>query len=303
MTSRHFPLLSIEDIPIDPEAARRLPRGLAEYYAALPVGEDRGRLTVAMARPGDRKPIALLEDLLRTPIVPVQAAAHEVRAAIKHVWRNEDDAQAQILCCNGIPPLARLLAASLNAELMAVDDGDALTAARHGHFLLTVTTYDDPDRMARWVRAVPGALLFAGEADRPVRRIVIVLRGHSPDEQAVRFVLPLARAHGAAVTLMGIGNGVGGSLAGWLLPGERTREQFFACADLLRRAGLTGSLKLREGEPAAQIAQELAQTPCDLLVMAAEAHGDAVSALLFALQSMLPLPVLILKPGLNGQKA
>jgi nucleotide-binding universal stress UspA family protein len=302
MAGRRYPLLSIRDIPIDPAVARRLPRGLAEYYAALPVGEDRGRLTVAMALPEDSKPVALLESLLRTPIVPVQTATHEVRAAIRHVWRNECDAGSRILCCDGIPPLARLFAASLGAELVSAGDADPLVAALRGGFLLTVTAPGDPARMARWVRAAPGALLFAGEVDRPIRRIVVVLRGHSPDEQALRFVLPLARVCGAAITLIGIGDDAGVGLAGWLLPGERTREQFFACADLLYQAGLAGSLKLREGEPAAQIAQELAGSNCDLLVMAAEAHGDAVSALLSALQATPPPPVLILKPGLDGEK-
>jgi nucleotide-binding universal stress UspA family protein len=301
MAGRRYPLLSIRDIPIDPAVARRLPRGLAEYYAALPVGEDRGRLTVAMALPEDSKPVALLESLLRTPIVPVQTATHEVRAAIRHVWRNECDAGSQILCCNGIPPLAQSFAASLGAELMPAGEGDPLAAARRGDFLLTVTAPDDPVRMARRVREAPGALLFTGEAERPIRQIVVVLRGHAPDEQALRFVLPLARAHGAAITLVGIDECAGAGLDGWLLPGGRAGEGFFACADLLYQAGLAGSLKLREGEPAAQIAQELAGSNCDLLVMAAEAHGDAVSALLSALQATTP-PVLILKPGLNGGK-
>jgi nucleotide-binding universal stress UspA family protein len=301
MAGRRYPLLSIRDIPIDPAVARRLPRGLAEYYTALPVGEDRGRLTVAMALPEDSKPVALLESLLRTPIVPVQTATHEVRAAIRHVWQNDNDAGSRILCCGGVPPLARLFAASLGAELVPAGDADPLAAALRGGLLLTVTAPGDPVHMARWVRAAPGALLFAGETERPIQRIVVVLRGHAPDEQALRFVLPLARVCGAAITLIGIGDGAGAGLAGWLLPGARAREQFFACADLLYQTGLAGSLKLREGEPAAQIAQELAGSNCDLLVMAAEAHGDAVSALLPALRSTTP-PVLILKPGLNGGK-
>jgi nucleotide-binding universal stress UspA family protein len=301
MRSRQFPHLSILDIPIDPAVARQLPRGLAEYYVALPVGRDQERLTVAMARPCDRKPIALLESLLGTAIVPVQAAAPEVRAAIKQVWQEEEATPAQILCCDGIPALAERFAASLHAELVTMHDGDALAAAQHGNFLLTVTPPGSPDNMARWVRTVPGALLFTDNGERPVRQVLVVLRGHSPDEQALRFVLPLAQEQRAAITLLGIGDNANSRLTRWLLPGEQIREQVYACATLLRQAGLNGSLKLREGEPASRIALELADTAYDLLVMAAEAHGDAVSVLLSALQAAPP-PILILKPELNERK-
>ena len=302
MNGRQFPQLSILDIPIDPVVARRLPHGLAEYYAALPVGEDRGRLTVAMAHPGDHKPIAVLESLLGARIVPVQAAAHEIRAAIDNVWRNETRGGSQVLCCNSVLPLAKLFADSLDAELMTVGEADALAVARHGDFLLTVALPGNLDHMAQGVRTVPGALLFTEEHPRSIRRILLVLRGHSPDEQALRFVLPLARDLDATVTLLGIGDNASSRLVGSLVSGGRRGQNLFDCVDLLRRANLAGSLKLREGEPGLQIALELAEGCYDLLVIAAEAHGDAVSGILAALPASQWLPVLILKPALNGMR-
>lgn len=302
MNSKPFPRLSIPDIAIDPVIARRLPHGLADYYAALPVGEDRGKLTVAMARPGDDKPIALLESLLGARIVPVQAAAHEIRTAINLVWQNENNSSAQILCCNATVPLAKRFADSLDANLMIVGEAEAQTVAQHGDFILTVTGSGDVDFMARWVRSVPGVLLFADETTRQVRHILLVLRGHVPDEQALRFVLPLAHACDASITLLGIDDEADSNLIGLLLSGGQTGQHLFECVGLIRQAGLAGSLKLREGDPGAQIALELRDGSYDLLVIAAETHGDAVSQILAALPTPQAMPILILKPALNGKE-
>ena len=115
-------------------------------------------------------------------------------------------------------------------------------------------------------------------------------------------MLPLARDLDATVTLLGIGDNASSRLVGSLVSGGRRGQNLFDCVDLLRRAKLAGSLKLREGEPGSQIALELAEGCYDLLVIAAEAHGDAVSGILAALPASQWLPVLILKPALNGMR-
>lgn len=294
-------------MPIDLPVARQLPRGLADYYAALPIGEDRGQLTVAMAQPGDPKSIGVLRSLLGTGIVPVQAGATDIRAAIRRVWENEGFGGTQILCCSGIPPLARLFAGSLGAELVTLDaNSDALLVAGRGNYRLTVTAPGCPEHMSRWVLAVPGAVLFATDEPHEVRRVLVVLRGHAPDEQALEAVLPLARHCAASITLLAIderaalGRGLG--LAGWLSPYAASGGHLHACAQRLCQTGVSGSLRLREGDPAAQIAAEVADGGYDLLAVAAEAHGEAINQILAATMPDHQVPVLVLKPALNGGK-
>jgi hypothetical protein len=303
MNGKQYPQLSLPNMPIDLPVARQLPRGLADYYAALPIGEDRGRLTVAMAQPGDPKSNGVLRNLLGSGIVPVQAGAPDIRAAICRVWQNESAAGAQVLCCGAIPPLAQLFAESLSADLVTLEASvDALAVAGRGNYRLTVTAPGSPAHMARWVLAVPGALLFAADEPHEVRRILVVLRGHAPDQQALEVVLPLARHCRASITLLAIDECGSGGLTRWLAPHGATRSHLHACAQRLCQVGISGSLRLREGDPAAQVAAEVAGGDYDLLAVAAEAHGVAINHILAATLPNHQVPVLVLKPALNGGK-
>ena len=52
-SQRKTAYLTLDELTADRELARRLPPDLAWRYHALPLAEDNGRVTVAMADPDD----------------------------------------------------------------------------------------------------------------------------------------------------------------------------------------------------------------------------------------------------------
>lgn len=65
-----------------PEVARLLPYDVARRYRAIPVAQEDGRLTVAMAEPHRPDLVATLTALLGLPIFPVLSAAEEIDIAL-----------------------------------------------------------------------------------------------------------------------------------------------------------------------------------------------------------------------------
>ena len=47
--------LDLNSVTIDAQLAHRVPYALSRYYLALPLGQDNGSVSVAMAYPGNAK--------------------------------------------------------------------------------------------------------------------------------------------------------------------------------------------------------------------------------------------------------
>jgi len=65
-----------------PEVARLLPQDIARRYRAIPVAQEDGRLTVAMAEPHRADLVSALAAVLGQPIFPVLSAAEEIDIAL-----------------------------------------------------------------------------------------------------------------------------------------------------------------------------------------------------------------------------
>jgi hypothetical protein len=73
----------------------------------------------------------------------------------------------------------------------------------------------------------------------------------------------------------------------------------------LNEAGVRGYLKLRQGSPDRQIADEVAEGVYDLIAIAAEAHGDFVQQVLAEVEHRalhVGRPVLIVKPTFHDSE-
>lgn len=64
------------------EVARLLPQDVARQYRAVPVAQEDGRLTVAMAEPHRPDLVERLAALLGQPIFPVLTTAEEIDVAL-----------------------------------------------------------------------------------------------------------------------------------------------------------------------------------------------------------------------------
>jgi hypothetical protein len=132
-----------------------------------------------------------------------------------------------------------------------------------------------------------------------IRRILVALRGFSSDEYAMDWVTALARYTGAHMTLMPIFVSSVGHF-GQTLNGNH--PALAAMADCLRRFQVRdtlANLKLRQGNPVQQVADEFEQGDYDLLVIAAEGVGEFVGRVLAEVNRRprcTQRPMLVLKP-------
>jgi nucleotide-binding universal stress UspA family protein len=311
-----YPYLSLSSVSIDPT------RRLAYYYLALPLARDDDQLTVVMAHPGNQTAVAMLQAVLGGRIVPVQGAASEIKATLNLIWSEETEPAAPRILCWGASPersvlvmsVANLVAHALSAQTICLDASQnsletVLTIAREGQYSLTVIDAPQGEMLSHFLRESSTPVLLVRGEHLNLQHILLVLRGHSPDESVLDWVIPLAQAHQAQVTLLTVAPAAAGryrrgprrphGLASLLSPDSGPGEHITTCAQRLTEAGAQGYLKLRQGVPRQQIAVEVAQGNYDLITIAAEAHGNFVRRVLDQIGSQAPSnkqPVLVVKP-------
>jgi nucleotide-binding universal stress UspA family protein len=325
MMMSDYPYLSLNRVSLDPELARLLPRRLAYYYLALPLARDDEEITVVMAHPGNQTAVTVLQAVLGGRVVPVRGSVSEIRAMLNQLWAEEADATARSILCWGASEnraelaaaVAELIAPAFAAQTIRLDSSQStmrtvITVAHQGQHCLTVIDAPEGKAMSRLMRHSATPVLLVRGAQSAFERILLVLRGHSPDESVLDWVIPLAQARQAEVTLLTVapvaargprhGAGAPYGLATLLSSESGPGEHIATCARRLTEAGIRGRLKLRQGVTEQQIAVEMAQGDYDLITIAAEAHGDFVQHVLDEIKSQAPLneqPVLVVKPDLS----
>ncbi len=266
-----FPYLSLSRISIDPALARKLPRRLAYYYQALPLAHDDDQLTLVMAHPENQAAVAVLQAVLGERIVPVQGAGDEIKATLNSIWAGESDpAAARVLCWGASPERAALghwpwrksVAQAFSAQTTCLDASQSsletvLTVAREGQYSLTVIDAPQGEPLSRVLRQSSTPVLLVRGALLTLRRILLVLRGHSPDESVLDWVVPLAQMGQAAVTLLTVTPPpradfapqarMPDGLAGFLSADQETSQHVMACAHRLTEAGIRGTVETAPG--------------------------------------------------------
>ncbi len=305
-----YPFLSLSRVTVDPELARQLPRRLAYYYLAIPLARDEDQLTVVMAYPENQAAVVMLQAVLSTPIVPVQGSPHEIKATLNQLWSEHNEiGTSQVLCWGLSEERAQQIAHVFGAQVLCLDTGSGdletvLTVAREGRYSLTVLDALPAESLSHFLRASSTPVLLMRGAALTLRHILLVLRGHSPDDNVLDWVIPLAET-GAQITLFTVaptaarpkrGSRLPSGLAALLADDSAPGEHIATCARRLTEAGIQGVLKLRQGIPEEQIAAEVAQEDYDLITIAAEAHGDFVQRVLNAMTPNNRQPVLVIKP-------
>ncbi|RPJ03052.1 MAG: hypothetical protein EHM39_00385 [Chloroflexi bacterium] len=317
-----FPYLSLSRISIDPALARTLPRRLAYYYQALPLARDDNELTLVMAHPENQAAVAVLQAVLGEHIVPVQGAGDEIKATLGTIWAGEKDLGTSRVLAWGASPehaaqvatVADLVARAFSAQVTFLDASQSsletvLTVAREGQYSLTVIDAPQGELLSRVLRLSSTPVLLVRGTLLNLRRILLVLRGHSPDDSVLDWIIPLAQMGQATVTLLTVTpptvrglpskSGMTAGLGSFLSPEQETNQHVMACGQRLTAAGIQGQLKLRQGELEHEIAGEVGQGCYDLVTIAAEAHGDFVQRVLSRIDGVAAdcrLPVLVIKP-------
>jgi nucleotide-binding universal stress UspA family protein len=313
--------LKLDNLAADPELAGRLPPDLAWRYHALPLAEDKGCITVAMAAPEDAEAREAVVAALGPGSYVVKGSAWAIDARLAEIWGNDelwDYTQA----------LGALLGAHLGRMSTAQDVDALVKEGGHTHCdlvivagpargkrchplirrLLSRSTADGV--LASQQNALPFAVLVAPRPRWPLKRILLVICGESADNGAVDWVLRLARPSTAAVTALAVVPPVPAmyhglsrmeqGLASLLATDTTFGQQMHQVARRLAECKVDGTLRLRQGIPDQQICREVAEGDHDLIVMATkpcrwwlrQLKGDPICSLL----SWVDRPVLLAEP-------
>ena len=291
--------LPLKGMRINPEVARRLPFDLACRYQALPVAEDDGRLTVAMANPNDMEARQAILAAL-PPINPRNKAAHPATplrrgdAAAEQRWHSgnaesgtEADARgSSVYLVRGEPSAIDSLMADVwpgrarrALRLLVVDSASTRVKARDRAGL-----HDYAQALGRLLGAEsvsitgddPAALDDAVPEDWPShpRKLLLVVQGNDDPSgpAALARVVYLARLSGAVVTVLAVVPPVpqrspsedGGDLTALLTTKSTAVGQ---AAQQLVQAGIAATLRLRQGSLDRQLHREVIETDYDLVLV------------------------------------
>ena len=304
--------LDFSHISIDPELIARIPYGLAAYYQALPLAREGNRVSVIMAYPDNQTALAVLSSLLNAHIVPVRGSAQAILSAISRVYPDEPVLEPKILAWSADPIVAATVTVLANTfsqllgkpltdlEAMPLNVETVLMNARQGRYNLAVINPPPEYHLKDLLKGSATSLALVRSNYYPLRRILVVLRGYSSDNQVLDWIIPLATQPGCTVCLMPLTDPPTRSLADLLQADGLVKRHVEECLYRLEEAkDIRVYLKFRQGRLASQVADELEQGAYDLLVITAEGQGDFVAQVLAEIELRgvhSERPIFILKP-------
>jgi hypothetical protein len=202
--------LSLDRLTADPKLAGRLPPDLAWRYHALPLAEDNGRVTVAMADPDDVEAREAVVNLLGPGACVVKGSPLAIDAWLAEIWgeaarRQPDYPALELKVCDVPEPfpaelwayaqaLDALLAAHLSRVSTAAEVNALISAKERARCEMVVLGLPDQPLVRRLLSclaadgtpgAVPFALLVARQPRWPLARILLVICGECADGAAV----------------------------------------------------------------------------------------------------------------------
>lgn len=298
--------LALQGLALEPGLVRRLPAELARRFHALPLAEDRGRITVAMADPSDPAAREAITAALGPAACVVRCDAEAIDLLLSQIWGGGARSPLKVLACavsSPIPPpladyaeaVSHLLEARLDWLSMEEDparlagrpdagEHDLYVFPRAPHPLLQALL-SSPGRLEGQAResGFQEAALVVRNPRWPIGQILLVLCGEERDRAAVDWVLHLAHKAHSKVTVLAVvppvpamfGHraGIGDGLPGLLTANSPLGQEMRQVARHLVAWEIEAALRLREGPPEVQIRRELAEGDYDLVAVAGRPCG------------------------------
>ena len=294
-----YPLLSLSQISIDPNLARRLPRRLAYYHLALPIAEDGEDITLAMAYPDNQRVIEVIRSALNAvAITPVRSHGEEIRRVLDSIWEQESETRPSSIVYWSSDPdqrpalqaYAQQIAAALSIDLL-----DALYNVSLEAFIdqvqllrpaLAICAAPDLATSTNLIARLPTSLLLLRGAFTPPRHILHALRGHTPDQRVLDWIIPLAQNYNAQITLLAVatsvtlkqGNPLISDFARLILPGHPGHVVEYG--QMLTDMKLRGRIKIADGLLQDVMIDALENVDYDLVAIATENNGKFIQGIL-----------------------
>ncbi len=318
----------------DPRLASLLPSDIARRCHALPIAADGKRITVAMAHPDDPAARQAVVDSLGPETCVVQANPQEMERMLNELWPSNAEPALHFMSWSPteaiaaeVEPYAQSFARLLDAQLTSRRGAES--GPRERKALAAEVQRQQPDLIIihspvtlfpvwlmprpvenQLIKQIPVSLLVARNPQRPLRKILLVLRDSKFDAAAIEWVVQIASKSSAAITALPLIAPLPPIFAGITLEqrslihllsstcplGESLRQ----VSQYLAEQDIQGTLRLREGSIIEQIQQEVEECDYDLVVIAADTGrsimrwimGELVNPLL----NLAEVPVLIAKP-------
>lgn len=314
----------------DSELLRLVNRRVASYYLAVPLAGEDNRVTVATAYPDNAAALWMLQQLLHADVVPVSSSEDELQEVIARVypaptppggpilvwaadpaWTDSTAAAATVFAnahangihANGIHANG-IHASGIHAPqpIVILDASatldEALDRAAYDFSLLVARVPDD-ESAARLVSRSPVSLLLLRDEFTPIDHVLVALRGYGSDHETLDRVLPFLAQGGATATVLPLAHSAATRLNDLLADDSPARRHLRAFLRDLDRTPVQVDVRLCQGDPVSQIANEMAQGRYAMLVLAAEGEGHFVRQVLSRLEHdglWDRRPVLIIKP-------
>ncbi|MBN1318694.1 MAG: universal stress protein [Anaerolineales bacterium] len=325
--------LALGELRADLRLLKKLPREVAFRYHVLPVAEDMGRITVAMADPDDATAQAAVVDALGAAPYIVKGDTATIDATLTQLWSDESPQTTSLLVYAGkdldddtCSTYARYLGQLLGAEVTYSEPAGSLDAltnkiAKEGHELVICGEFFPSlirrliycPQDSRLARMSPTSLLLVRGSRRSLEKILWVVRPESKEtnETAFSWITRLARHTLAQVVILVVVPPVPAmycssrqmqpGLASLLSSNTALGTKLGTLARRLSDEGIEAALKLRQGPPETQLRLEVDSTDPDLIVISGEPEtswkrwitGEQINPLL----RWADRPVLIAKPS------
>ncbi len=304
--NRPRPLI-LGDLTVSPRLARCLSPTVARRYHALPVVEDSGHITVAMADPDDVTARDAVTAALGAPACVVEGDPVVIDALLAEIWPELLSCSLRLLVCAYASPIVDEVSAfsqALGGLLQAhVSHFSPIIGADANCDALAQVTEQSGYNLVIWgepgqplvqrllsgpayhkaTERVPASLLVTRRPRWPLRRLLLIIQGDETDDAALDWVLRLARPSGAEVTLLAVVPPVPAmynqyarmqqGLDVLLETNTALGRQMRQMARCLVEWEVESTLRLRQGPPDQQIQIEIAQGDYDLVSVAASPSG------------------------------
>ncbi len=314
--SGHSPTwhLALDNLTLNPVLARRLPSSLAFRYHALPVAEDKGTITVAMADPDDAAAREAIAAALGTRSYVVRGAPERIDALLAETWPEVTHPALHWLVCaseggtQAYTQYIQYMGGLLDSRPAYLAAGeDMVGQARRGCELILLW---EPDLgLIEQVRSdtagVWPALLVVRRPRSPLKRVLLIAGSEASEDISVHWTIRLARPSGAAVTVLAVAPAAAGIDHGTTYPEHGMSALLAADTTLgrqMRRVArrllnweIDGKLRLREGPLDRQVQLELAAEAYDMVVVAEADEGRPPNEMIDLLLRQADRPVLVTK--------
>lgn len=302
VVSQRSAYLTLDKLTVDPMLARLLPSDLAWRCRALPLAEDNGRITVAMADPDDAAAREAIVAALGPRSCVVRGSPLAIDARLAEIWGCEAPNQPRLAVYGHHEPaqgefwdyarsLGVLLGAKVEPATPPAREWDLGRDSEHSRCdLMLFRDRNHPLIRSLLSRAsaaggmdspqtrLPFGILVAQQPRWPLQRILLAVCAEAADDAALDWAVRLARPSSATVTALAVVPPVPAmfhglfrmeqSVAALLATDTALGRQMHHVARSLAECNVDGTMRLRQGAPDHEICHEASERDYDLVVMA-----------------------------------